>query len=322
MVRKGKVRPDLILMDYNLPNGMDGLRTSQKLRSLLHSSTPVMILTGDVSTATLHSLALADCTVLNKPVKPENMSAVIQQLLAKDKTEAAPTPVPLTAKKEGPIIFVVDDDAHVRESLRGLLEGDGRVVQDFATCRAFLDAYRPGQQACLLIDAYLPGMTGLQLLEHLRESGDQLPAIMITGNSDVPMAVHAMKAGASNFIEKPVGRAELIEGVNQALDESRDANKIIEWRAAAIKHVASLTPRQKEIMTMVLAGQASKNIAADLKISQRTVENHRASIMKKTGAKSLPALARLALAASWTSDANQAQADPLPVKRARTVFSK
>jgi two-component system CheB/CheR fusion protein len=322
MVRKGKVVPDLILADYNLPNGMDGLRTSLKLRGLLHSHTPVIILTGDISTGTLHDVAHAACTGLHKPVKPQEMTRVIQQLLAEAKNRPATVDALPMKKLEGPIIFVVDDDAHVRESLRQLLEDDGRIVEDFATCRAFLDAYRPGREACLLIDAYLPDMDGLQLLEHLREVGHQLPSIMITGNSDVPMAVHAMKAGASNFIEKPVGRAELLEGVNLALEESRDSNKIIEWRAAAARHVASLTARQRQIMTMVLAGHPSKNIAADLKISQRTVENHRASIMKKTGAKSLPALARLALAAAWTSDAEQAVADPVPIKKPRTVFAK
>jgi two-component system CheB/CheR fusion protein len=224
-------------------------------------------------------------------------------------------------RPDGPIIFVVDDDGHVRQGIRQVLEDDGQTVKDFATCRAFLDAYRPGTEACLLIDAYLPVMNGIQLLEHLKEAGHSLPSIMITGNSDVPMAVHAMKAGATNFIEKPIGRTELLEAVRQALEESRDSNKIDDWRASAAKQVASLTARQREIMTMVLAGHPSKNIASDLKISQRTVENHRASIMKKTGTKSLPALARLALAAAWTSDVDQAVADPPAVKKPRTVFA-
>jgi two-component system CheB/CheR fusion protein len=130
---------------------------------------------------------------------------------------------------------------------------------------------------------------------------------MITGNSDVPMAVQAMKAGARDFIEKPVGRDELLAGVARALEQSRDAAKLSAWRVTAADHIANLTPRQHQIMHLVLAGHPSKNIAADLKISQRTVENHRASIMKKTGAKSLPALARLALAAaSGLEDASRA----------------
>ena len=122
---------------------------------------------------------------------------------------------------------------------------------------------------------------------------------MITGNSDVPMAVQAMKAGASDFIEKPISRSELLASVERALEQSRDSSKLSAWREAAADALAGLTPRQHQIMDLVLAGHPSKNIAADLGISQRTVENHRASIMTKTGSKSLPALARLALAADW-----------------------
>ena len=121
---------------------------------------------------------------------------------------------------------------------------------------------------------------------------------MITGNSDVPMAVEAMKAGALDFIEKPVSPAELLASVERALEQSRDASKLSAWREDAASHIAQLTTRQRQIMELVLAGRHSKAIAADLGISQRTVENHRAVIMKRTGSKSLPALARLALAAA------------------------
>jgi two-component system CheB/CheR fusion protein len=147
-------------------------------------------------------------------------------------------------------------------------------------------------------------MSGLELLRRLREAGHPLPAIMITGNSDVPMAVQAMKAGAADFIEKPVGSGDLLASIERALEQSQDSSKLFAWRERAAGHVADLTAREREIMELVLSGQPSKNIAVDLGISQRTVENHRASIMKKTGSKSLPALARLALAANW-SDADE-----------------
>jgi two-component system CheB/CheR fusion protein len=199
---------------------------------------------------------------------------------------------------EPSVIFVVDDDNNVREALRSLLETDGRTVEDFDSCESFLEAYRPGREACLLIDGYLPGMPGLELLQRLQARGDKLPAIMITGNSDVAMAVTAMKEGAKDFIEKPVSRDELLSGVERALEQSRDTTKLSAWRRDASERVGKLTLRQRQIMDMVLAGHPSKNIAADLRISQRTVENHRASIMTKMGAKSLPALARLALAAA------------------------
>src|ERR1700722_4616655 len=124
------------------------------------------------------------------------------------------------------------------------------------------------------------------------------PAGMITGQSDVAMAVEAMKAGASDFLEKPIHSVELLAGVGRALELSRDSGKLLEWRQEAADHLVGLTRRQHQVMEMVLAGHPSKNIAADLGISQRTVENHRASIMKRTGSKSLPALARLAFLAS------------------------
>jgi two-component system CheB/CheR fusion protein len=220
-----------------------------------------------------------------------------------------PPPAESAASPGRPVVFVVDDDSNIREAIRDVLEDDGRTVEAYSTSEAFLEAYHPGREACLLIDACLPGMNGLELLQRLRAAGHRLPAIVITGSSDVPMAVQAMKAGASDFIEKPIGRSELITSVQRALEQSRDTDKLFAWRAAAARHVADLTPRQREIMELVLAGHPSKNIAADLGISQRTVENHRASIMKRTGSKSLPALARLALAAAWT-DANE------PVHRA------
>jgi two-component system CheB/CheR fusion protein len=196
------------------------------------------------------------------------------------------------------VVYLVDDDRHIRDTVRLVLEDDGRTVLDFATGEAFLAAYRPGSDGCLLIDASLPGMGGLQLLRRLRAASDPLPAIMITGSGDVPMAVEAMKAGAADFIEKPIGRADLLASIDSALERSRDSSKVMAWQADAAGHIAGLTPRQHQIMDLVLAGHPSKNIAADLGISQRTVENHRASIMRKTGATSLPALARLALAAA------------------------
>ena len=195
-------------------------------------------------------------------------------------------------------IIVVDDDDLVRETIRAVLEDDGRVVETYASCEAFLEALDPGKSACLLIDAYLPGMSGLELLEKLHQDGHRLPAIMITGDADVSMAVQAMKAGALDFIEKPIGREELLSGLERALELSEDSGKLAKLRETAAAHLTGLTPRQRDVMERVLAGQPSKNIAADLGISQRTVENHRAAIMKRTGSRSLPAFARLALLAS------------------------
>ena len=170
-------------------------------------------------------------------------------------------------------------------------------MEIFADGPAFLEAYRPGREGCLLVDVLMPGMSGIELIERLRTEGYQLPAIMITGSGAVPMAVQAMKAGAVDFVEKPVGHEDLLASVKRALDQTRDTAKLSAWRETAATSVASLTARQRQILDLVLAGHPSKNIAADLGISQRTVDNHRAAIMRKTGSKSLPALVRTALAA-------------------------
>ena len=301
LVGNGNLRPDVILSDYNLPNGMSGLDLAARLRQWLNAEVPAIILTGDISGETIKAIAAESCVQLNKPVKPNELTLAIQRLLLPSPERSTPSAkVPLPAAAA---IYIVDDDRNIRETLRAVLEQVGRTVEDYSTSEAFLAAHRTDGGGCLLIDAYLPGMSGLELLKQLRASGDDLPAIVITGNSDVPMAVEAMKAGASDFVEKPIAASDLIACIERALERSRDSAKRSAWREEAKMHVASLTPRQREIMTLVLAGHPSKNIATDIGISQRTVENHRASIMRKTGAKSLPALARLALAAAGGSDA-------------------
>ncbi len=305
MVEKGILKPDLVIADYNLPKGMDGLEVAARLRRTSGRAVPVIILTGDISSRTLTEIARSDCVHLSKPVQLKKMTAVIEKLLMVPEPAQAgtvPTPSPEESSEGGDIIFVVDDDRNIRETLRALLEEHGYAVRTFGTCEDFLAQYQSGHGGCLLIDAYLPGMNGSVLLQQLSDADDALPAIMITGNGDVPMAVQAMKAGAVDFIEKPVSPDDLLASIGRALDRSRDAGKVAQWHAEARNHVAGLTARQKQIMDLVLAGHPSKNIAADLGISQRTVENHRNAIMTRTGCKSLPALARLALAAASSND--------------------
>lgn len=291
LVASGESVPALLLTDYNLPGGMDGLQLASVLRKALGAAFPAIILTGDISATTLRDVAALGCLQLNKPVKLDAMVQAIQALL---QPGGNPSPEPPAGAAT---IYIVDDDSSVRLALRELLELQGHRVEAFGTCEAFLETYRPGGHACLLIDAYLPGIDGIALLRRLKAAGHHLPAIMITGNSAVPMAVEAMKVGAIDFIEKPVLRDALIASINRALELSHNSARMADWQADAIGHLKGLTPRQHQVMEMVLAGHPSKNIAADLHISQRTVENHRASIMRKTGATSLPALARLALAA-------------------------
>lgn len=290
-------QPDLVLADYRLPDGVHGLALAAEIRAWCGQGLPIAILAADMAGEVAAEIARHDCLLLEKPIRTAELKAMIRRLLP---VPQAPSTDPSSGEEEAairPVIYIVDDDSGLRAGLRKALEEEGRTVQDYGSAEAFLAAHHPEPDACLLVDAYLPGMSGLDLLKRLREGGHSLPAIMITGNSDVPMAVQAMKTGAFDFIEKPVSRAELLASVDRALEQSKDANRLHAWRAKAAKSIASLSPRQRQIMAMVLAGQPSKVIAANLGISQRTVEGHRATIMKKTGCKSLPELARLALAA-------------------------
>ena len=303
LIERGAFHPDVLLSDFNLPRGMNGVAVAKGVREKLGRPIPVVILTGDISTNSIREISSENCVRLKKPVNFDDLTKVIRDFaiaaptppIAPAVQRASATPVP------GPnTIFVVDDDADMRESLSAVLRENGRSVLAFAACEDFLEVYRPGHGALLLVDGYLPGMSGLALLQRLQGEGSRLPAIMITGSSDVHLAVEAMKAGASDFIEKPIGADELIAGVDRALELSGDSMKRLVRQEEAAAHLAKLTRQQRKVMELVLAGNPSKIIAADLGISQRTVENHRSRIMKRTGAKSIPALARIAMTAAET----------------------
>jgi two-component system CheB/CheR fusion protein len=291
---RGSFQPDLVLADYNLPNGANGLEVAIELRERFGREIPVIILTADMSAETLRHVALKRCVQLHKPVKRDELLDTIQRLLA-----VPPDGTLSVGYTSGAsVVFVVEDDNGIRAGIRGVLEAAGHVVEDYADGEAFLEAYRPGSDSCLLLDAHLPGMSGFDLMRRITDQGHPVPAIMITGSSDVRTVVQAMKAGVCDFIEKPVRRTELLASVGHALEEAHNRQGKTSWREAAAVHLSGLTRRQRQIMEMVLDGHPSKNIAADLGISQRTVENHRAEIMRKTGTKSLPALARMVLAAT------------------------
>jgi two-component system CheB/CheR fusion protein len=307
---RASIEPDILIADYNLPGGLTGLQTIAELRGAVHREIPAIILTGDISTGTLSKIAHERCMHLNKPANAEELTHLVGTLLAAqfrqgahaaDPAPKAPASMPPSVTPSGdpflPTIFVIDDDAALRATMLELLALDGRHVMAFSSCEAFLETYRPSQKGCLVVDAQMQGMGGLALLERLKREEIELPGIMITGFGDVSMAVRAMKAGAVDFIEKPVDPDELIASIEKALNRTEGTVKTSAGQVAAAQCIADLTPRELSVMDRVLAGHASKNIAFDLGISQRTVENHRASIMKKTGSKSIPALIRLALAA-------------------------
>jgi two-component system CheB/CheR fusion protein len=289
--------PDLVVADFNLPNGPNGVEVIAELRQRFERKIPGIVLTGDISTETLHAIASRACTHLDKPVETTKLLCAIAHLLG-EPTQMTTSDGATEASGIAPLVnvFVVDDDASIREAIRNMLEAHGWSVETFASCDAFLHALQPGQGGCLVIDALLPEMDGFELLSRLEADKITLPSIMITGHGDISMAVRAMQAGASDFLEKPFGHEELIASITHALAQSRESEPSSERRAAAARFTG-LTARQRQILDLVLAGHPSKNIAADLGISQRTVENHRAAIMRKTGSRSIPALIRLAVAA-------------------------
>ncbi|MCS3515492.1 MULTISPECIES: response regulator transcription factor [Pseudomonas] len=195
------------------------------------------------------------------------------------------------------VVHVVDEDAVLRRHLCAALTCEGYGVRQYASADEFLDSYTGEPQGCLIIDTCLPGTRAIEVVGCLRAQGDDLPILMISGNSRVADVVAAMKAGVCDFIEKPFAYRQLMASVATALagQTENEGNKAL--RRAAIDHISHLTARQRQILGMVLDGHPSKNIAVDLGISQRTVEKHRASIMSRTHARSIPELARIALAA-------------------------
>ena len=193
-------------------------------------------------------------------------------------------------------IFVVDDEGALREAMRELLEHEGWAVEAYASGQAFLEAYHPGREGCLVVDARMPEMSGLELLERLKAESGAPPSIMITGHADVRLAVRAIRAGAMAFLEKPVQYDELVVNIERALQLARNSTALSSLREAAAKRMKGLTWRERQVVEMVVEGNPNKQIAYVLGISQRTVETHRATAMKKVGARTLSELIHLTIA--------------------------
>ncbi|MHC4741911.1 MAG: response regulator transcription factor [Planctomycetota bacterium] len=196
-------------------------------------------------------------------------------------------------EQQTPVVYVVDDDEAVCQSLGLLIEGVGLEVRTYHTAEDFLAGYNPDRPGCLVVDVRMPGMSGLDLQRQLKERGINLPSIVVTGHGDIPMAVEAMKAGVVDFVEKPFRDQILLDDIQKALQldaQARNQNAIkddIESKAS------QLTPREAEIMNLLVDGRSSKTIAYELGISQKTVDFHRAHILKKMGVDSVVELVLL-----------------------------
>jgi FixJ family two-component response regulator len=192
-----------------------------------------------------------------------------------------------------PVVHVVDDDESVRRSLISLLQEVGLAVASFPSAEAFLQQLREDSRGCILLDVRMPGMSGLQLQQLLRERGVSMPTIILTGHADVPMAVSAMSAGAAGFVEKPFSPQDLLDRIHDCLEaDSRQAAFQTERRRAG-QSLARLSTRELEVLRELVQGKPSKLIAAALGISEKTVDVHRSNLMRKTGTRSVAELVRI-----------------------------
>ncbi|MBA3660755.1 MAG: response regulator transcription factor [Gammaproteobacteria bacterium] len=203
-----------------------------------------------------------------------------------------------------PIVYIIDDDHAMVESLTWIIESIGLKVKTYVRAQEFLEEYDPQQHGCLLLDVRMPGMSGPELQTKLNEQGlPTLPIIFISGHGDVPLAVRVMKAGAIDFLTKPFNDQVLLESINKALRLDKANREKRQESAQARAKFALLSPREVQVLQGIVAGKPNKVISAELKISLKTVEAHRASVMKKMVVKSVPELVKLVLTNSIQEEA-------------------
>jgi two-component system CheB/CheR fusion protein len=268
----------------------------------LKAQIPALIISGDRSATALRAIEASGCMFIAKPVKATDLLAVVDALVklakpgwlaSKKPRTAAISPSPATPESN---VAVIDDEPGTRDAIRMILESEGHRVATYASAEAFLADSGRNRFRCLLVDIALPGIDGLALQKRLKSEQLAAPIIFVTAHSEMPLAVQAMREGAADFLQKPVHGEELRMSVARSLGERRDQgdDRGAEQESVAAR-LATLSERERQVMEGVLAGQATKHIAADLGISQRTAEHHRQSVMQKMGAKSLASLVRMIL---------------------------
>jgi FixJ family two-component response regulator len=192
------------------------------------------------------------------------------------------------------IVFVVDDDASIRDALKSLIRSVGLKVELFGSPREFLQAKRPNAPSCLVLDVRLPGESGLDLQRELAAANIHIPIIFITGHGDIPMSVKAMKAGAVEFLTKPFRDQDLLDAIQVALERDRAGRQRQVETAMLRERLQLLTPREREVLPLIVSGLQNKQVAAEIGTTEATVKVHRSQLMRKMGADSLPELVRMA----------------------------
>jgi FixJ family two-component response regulator len=203
--------------------------------------------------------------------------------------------------EEQPVVFVIDDDASVRDAIADLLRSVGLGVESFRSTQDFLQSKRPDAPGCIVLDVRLPGPSGLEFQRTLNKSNIHLPVIFISGHGDIPMSVRAMKSGAIEFLTKPLPEQELLDAIQTGIERDRARRQEAKVVAELQKRFESLTPREREVLALVVTGRRNKQIAAQAKLSEMTVKVHRSQIMRKMRAKSLIDLVRMADALGVTT---------------------
>lgn len=205
------------------------------------------------------------------------------------------TPPPQNSTQPNGTVFMVDDDPGMRRSTGMLLESAGLPYESYESAGAFLARYTPERRGCLILDLHMPGMNGMELIEQLRAQKIRLPIVVVSGTGTIPLAVKGMKLGVLDFLEKPVSPDTLIERVKAGL-ETDERQRAESGTVEAARHrLSTLTPRERQLLKLLVSGMANKQIAAELGISVKTVENHRASLMQKTGALNAADLTRMSM---------------------------
>jgi two-component system CheB/CheR fusion protein len=303
LLGSGRKPPDLLIVDYNLSGPLDGCSLARIMIASMGVKIPVIVLIDDITAETRRTITETGFSPLEKPVRQETLEDEINRLLQHAAPDRSATGPETIVGRSNPRVIIVDDQEKFNEMLATLLISRGYSVTRFSCSTEFLtqlgDLGAGDEPICILLGAYSGSIDGLSILHAINEVIPSARVIMIAGANDVQLATRALKGGAINFFEKPVDFPELISAIDSALESSRTNTLSKQEIVEAAEALSTLTPREQDVLKGILSGRANKNIAADLGISQRTVESHRASVMAKTKCRTLPELVRLAIKAAW-----------------------